>query len=161
MTWCLRVALWAAACSVVAPASADEPAGKARLQFRWLAEKPVKGLTEEKGIQTSCGPDLLYPHLKPVLTGADVAEATLKQHDFSKSGLTGEHYSVNFRLSDAARKKLVDEAGDRASMLLAIFVDGRYWGTGHFQKARADRFTPSAGFFSSRAEAERAVEAAR
>lgn len=162
MACCLRVALWlVAGYALVTPGFAKDPPPprKAKVEFRWLAAKPVKGFTEETGIQTSCAPHLLYPHLKPVLTSADVAEAVLRKHDFSKNGIPGDLYSVDFRLTDAARMTLVKEAGEQPSMLLAIFVNGRYLGTGHFEKDRADRFTPTAGFMNSKEEAEGIVEA--
>ncbi len=59
------------------------------------------------------------------------------------------------------RKKLVAEAGKEPLMMLAIFVDGKYWGTGAFRQAEAEKFTPSAGFLNSKAEAERIVEACK
>jgi hypothetical protein len=138
---------------------AESPAKpKAKVEFRWLAAKPVKGVTDEKGLRWGEGPELLYPHLKPVVTNADVAGAVLKELDLSGNGL-GVQYQVEIRLSGAARKKLSGEAGDRPSMLLAAFIDGQYWGTMHFQKAEAANFTPFVGFFASKAEAERVVEA--
>jgi hypothetical protein len=66
---------------------------RAKVEIKWLAAKPVKGVTQEKGIQTTCGPELLYPHLEPVLTNADLASATFKEHDLTKNGL-GLMYSV-------------------------------------------------------------------
>ncbi len=54
---------------------ADKPPAKAVVEFRWLEHSPDKALTEDKGIQTTCGPELMYPHKKPalVLTPAEVA----------------------------------------------------------------------------------------
>jgi len=163
MARCARAALWLVACSVVVTSTlrGEPPAQpKAKVEFRWLAAKPVKGVTEEKGIQTTCGPELMYPYTKPVLTNADVAGTTLTKHDFSKSGL-GELYTVEFRLTDAARATLVKEAGDQPTMELAVFVDGRYSGAWYFRKVEAARFTPLAGFMRSKAEAERIVEACK
>jgi hypothetical protein len=162
MTRIAQCAFLLAAGLTAATAFGEDPKAppKAKVEFRWLSDKPVKGLTEEKGFQTSCYPDLSYPYAKPVLTNADVAGAVLKTHDFTKNGL-GVQHSVDFQLKDAALKTLVAEAGDRPSMHLAIFVDGKYWGTGHFQKAEAAKFTPFAGFIPSKAEAERIVEACK
>lgn len=169
MAWPTRIALGLAVCvTIVVTTHAQEPrkeekakVEKAKVEFRWLASKPAKGITEEKGIQTTCGPELLYPHLKPALTNADVDGTILKQHDFSQSGLGKELYTVDFQLSEAARKKLLTEAGDQPVMQLATFVDGKYWGTGIFRKADAAKFTPTAGFISSKTEAERIVEACK
>lgn len=133
---------------------------KAKVEFRWLEDRAIKDLTDDKGFQTTCGPELSYPHKKPVLTNADVAEATLKNHG-SIMGLSGDHYTITFRLTDSAKKKLMKESGDAAYRELAVFADGKYWGTAVFRKAEVDRFEPFAGFINSKAEAERIVAACR
>ncbi|HMP01647.1 MAG TPA: hypothetical protein PKD86_11110 [Gemmatales bacterium] len=132
---------------------------KAKVEFRWLEVRSVRGLTDDMGIQTTCRPELMYPHVKPVLTNPDVAGTTMTEHDFSTSGL-GVLYIVELRLTDKAREKLVKEAGDRPSVELAVFVEGSYSGAWYFRKAEAAEFTPSAGFIP-KAEAERIVEACK
>jgi len=147
--------------TLLASAPAQEPAQpKARVEFRWLEAKPVKGLTQEKGIQTTCGDELSYPHLVPALTNKDVALTVLKNHDFSAAGLPGDHFTVTFHLTGPAKQALVAACRDKQGGVLAIYAEGRYWGTANFQKARADDFAPSAGFIPSRAEAERIAAAA-
>lgn len=162
MAFSVKGALWlVAAMFMVASNTQAEPPvkPKAKIEFRWLSAKPIDGVTDEKGIRTTCGPELMYPYAKPVLTHADVAGTFLKKHDFTGSGL-GEQYSVEFRLTGAGLNKLVNEAGDRA-LELAVFVDGRYWGATCFRKAETNKFTPMAGFMASKVEAERIVEACK
>lgn len=153
IAWSLTVCL-----AAVAVARAQEPAApKPKVEFRWLAATPAKGVTEEKGIQTTCGPELLYPHLRPVLDAADVAGAASREYDL---GNLGVQHLVEFRLTDAARAKLVKAAGDRPLMELAVFVDGRYRSAWYFRKAEAASFAPVAGSFT-KAEAGRVVAAFR
>ena len=152
-------ALWLAACAAVAPAGGQEPAPRARIEFRWLEPVPIKGVTGD-GIRTTCGETLSYPRLAPVLTAADVASATVTAQDFSRSSpLLGELYTVTFHLKDDARRKLSAEIGDAKSRELATFVDGRYWGTRVLTPASARTADPSAGFTASRAEAGRWAQA--
>lgn len=150
------------ACSVGAVGAIDRPGrAKAKVEFKWLENRPIKGVTEEKGFQTTCGPELSYAHKAAVLTNKDVAGTTLHHHDLSRSGLSAENYMVEFHLTDEARRKLVAEAGDAKYRELAVFVDGNYWGARFFRKADADKFVPGAGLFPSKAEAERVVEACK
>ena len=158
MAWRSNAVSWMGCLLVIATAVGQQPAAAPKVEFRWLAEKPIKGVTEENGIRTTCWPDLAYPHLKPVLTNTAVAGAVLKTYDFSTNGLS-VRYMVEFQLTEAARKTLVAEAGNRETVELATFVDGQYWGTAYFRKAEVTKFTPSAGFISLKAEADRIVEA--
>lgn len=158
-----RYALFAACVALALPrAGAQDPKAKekdrATVEIKWLAAKPVKGVTQEKGIQTTCGPELLYPHLEPVLTNADLASATFKEHDFTKNGLSVV-YTVEYTVKADARKKIVAGLGDAKVGQLAIFVDGRYWGTGIVRAGQIDEYKPFAGMMNSRAEAERAAGA--
>ena len=92
MPWCVRIALGLAVCSACAPAAAGrEPpaAPKAVVEFRWVEDRRIEGVTEDKGFQSSCDPkSIVYMHKKPalVLTAADVTEAPLSTHDFRGSG---------------------------------------------------------------------------
>lgn len=146
-----------------ARAAADEPAAKpkAKIELRWLEGKAIKGLTQDKGIQTTCGDQLSYPHLKAVLTNKDIAGARMTENDFSKNGLPGTHIMIDFQLTEAARKTLIAEVGAASGKELAVFVDGRYWGTSNFQKASAATFAPHCGFINSKELAERIVEAVK
>jgi len=158
---------------VKSAAEGQEPPAKpkAKVEFRWVETKRVEGLTEDKGFQSSCDPkDIVYPHKKPalVLTTAEVREAHLTEHDFSKSGL-GVHYMVTIHLKEAARNKLAATVEGKEMRLLTVVVDGKYWGVYRYEKdrdkqfvpdaARAETFAPGVGFFSSKAEAERLVTA--
>jgi hypothetical protein len=145
---------------------------KAKVEFRWVEAKPIEGLTDKDGFKSTCDPDsLVYPHKKVALalTAAEVTEARLTKHDFSGSGLSSENYSVNIHLTKQARAKLAATCDGDETRNLTVVVDGKYWGVYRYEKdktkpliaeeARAETFTPSVGYFSSKAEAERLVDA--
>ena len=123
-----------------------------------MERKPVKRPDRREGDSTTCGPELSYPHTKPVLTNKDVSAAGLRSHG-SVMGLPGDHYTVSFELTAQARKTLVEACGDAAVKELAVFVDGKYWGTWAFRKDKAVEYVPQAGFIPSKVEAERIVAA--
>lgn len=157
-----RFALFGMCLAALPLAGAQEPKpeakAKAKIEIKWLAATPTKGVTQEKGIQTTCGPELLYPHLEPLLTNADLASAKFNEHDWTKSGL-GQLYSVGFTLKAESRKKVAAGLGDQQVGQLAIFVDGRYWGTGVVRAGQIDEYRPFAGLMNNRADAERAADA--
>src|SRR5262245_41375060 len=98
----LRITLWLVVCSAfvqAAPVPDPRARPKAKVEFRWLESQSVKGLTEEKGIRTTCGQELSYPHRQPVLTNKDVAEASFRNVG-SVAGLPGDHYLVSFDLTE-------------------------------------------------------------
>jgi hypothetical protein len=175
MSRSLRVVLaTAAVCSAWVPLGAgQEPPAKpnVRVEFRWVESKRIEGLTEDKGERFSCGPELSYPHKKPVLvlTREHVAKVELGHHDFSKSGLSSELYTVTLHLTKEARDTLAAECRVGEMKMLTVVVDGKYWGLRRYEKARdkflvpeqarAESFLPEVGFFSSRAQAERLVDA--
>lgn len=173
MWCCMRLAMGLAVCLAgAAAAQGQEPAkSKARVELRWVEARPIDGLTEAKGFQSSCDPDdIVYPHKKPALslTKAEVAEARLTHHDFSASGL-GHQYMVTLHLTKEARDKLAATVEGTQMRLLTVAVDGRFWGVRRYEKdkdakfvpdqARAETFLPDVGFFSSEAEAQRLVDA--
>jgi len=157
--------------SFTAWAIGQEPAAKTKVELRWCEWQPVAGVTEEEGFQTSCDPkSLAYPHKKPalVLTAAEVSEARLSNHDFSKGGLSSDNYLVKIELTKEARAALASACGNQNSRVLTVVIDGRNWGLHRYEKLEglsipeqvtADKFVPAVGFFSSRAEAERLVKA--
>lgn len=145
---------------------------KPRVELRWVESQRIDGLTEDKGIQSSCDPkSRVYPHANPalVLTSAEVASASLKHYDFSRSGSSSENYMVTLGLTKAAREKLAASVKGDETRLLTILIDGKYWGLRRYEKdpdkpfvpiqAQAETFVPEVGFFSSRAEAQRLVDA--
>jgi hypothetical protein len=159
-------------------AIAAEPAAmsKVKVEFHWVEEARVDGVTEEAGFQSSCDPDsLVYQQCKPVLTltPKHVAEVRLTHHDFSRSGLSSENYTVTFDLTEEAREILAAECREGQMRLLTISVDGKRWGIHRYEKAkgqakdavpvaaRAESFRPDIGFMSSRADAQRIVDAFR
>jgi hypothetical protein len=175
MLWHVQIVIGLAVYSACIPGiGGKEPPAKTKdkVELRWLEVKPAEGLTEDKGFQTSCDPkDIAYPHKKPalVLTAAEVAEARLTKHDFSGSGGPSELYSVTLNLTKKARDKLAATCVGDGPHSLTIGIDGKYWGSHRYEKdknkpliapeCRAETFTPSVGYFLSRPEAERLVDA--
>ncbi|MDB5389866.1 MAG: hypothetical protein JWM11_5512 [Planctomycetaceae bacterium] len=158
----------------IPPVIGQEPQAKpkAKVELRWVETKRVEGLTEEKGFQSSCDPDsIVYMHKKPalVLTAAEVTEVRVTNLDLSKNGLSRENYTVTLYVTKEARDKLAASCGDKDERLLTVVVDGKANGVGRYVKGRAARgapaqvsaetFLPSVGFFPSKAEAERIVDA--
>ena len=174
MPWHVRIIIGVAVCAAcIATASGQQPAvpARAKVELRWLETKPIEGLTEAKGFQSSCDPDdIVYPHKKPVLvlTAAEVSEARLTKHDLTRNNL-GVHYTVTLHLTKEAREKLAATVEGKQMRLLTVAVDGKYWGVRRYEKnkdakfvpeeARAETFLPDVGFFSSEAEAQRLVDA--
>jgi hypothetical protein len=150
--------------SVILPTGpqAEQPApkGAAKVEFYWVEGKAQAGLTQATGLQTSCAEgDVVYVHLKPVLTAKDVASTTMTNSDFSKNGLPGDHFMINFELTKEAREKLTAGCGDLGARSLVVFADNTYWGLSYFRKAESEKFSPHAGFISHRATAQRIVAA--
>jgi hypothetical protein len=174
MVCSVRIVLALAGCfSFVVTAFGQAPPArpKAKVDLRWVEDKPIQGVTEEEGFQSSCDPDsIVYPHKRPALalTADLVAKAHLTEHDFTSSGLR-MNYMVRLDLTQEARDKLARSCEGNEMRLLTVVVDGKYWGIHRYEKdkdkpfvpeqARAETFTPDVGFFSSRYEAERLVEA--
>lgn len=164
------VVVWMAGGAVVV---GQEPGAKpkAKVEFRWVESKQIDGVTEAKGVQFSEGPGLSYPHKKPalVLTAAEVSEVRLVNRDLSRNGLAKENYRVILHLTKEARDKLAAACGDNQMRLLTVVVDGKYWGLRRYEtgkdkdhvpaQARAETFLPDVGYFSSKAEAQRLVDA--
>lgn len=175
MLWSGRIDLRLAVCSVCfLVIGGQEPpvTPKVTVEFRWVEEKPIEGLTEDEGFRSTCDPmGIVYPHRKPalVLTPAEVAEARLTRHDFSGSGGPGELYSVTLHLTKEAREKLAATCDTLDLRGLTVVVGGKYWGVHRYEKdphkpliadeCRAATFTPTVGFFSSRTEADQLVDA--
>lgn len=176
MRWSMLSLLGIVVVSIFVPrVRGEEPAPKpkVKVEIRWVESKRIDGLTEEKGFQCSCDPDsIVYPHKKPalILTGAEVTEVRLTNHDFSKSGLSSENYNVTLHLTKEARDKLAASCPDDSERGLTIFVDGKPWGVHRYAKGKAatrgvpvqccaETFLPDVGYFSSKAEAERLVDA--
>lgn len=162
MVRCGVIALCLAVYSVLTPASrGEEPPAKAKVEFRWLENKYVKGLTEERGVQITCGPQRAYPHNKAVLTSKDVASTRLSKCDFSSNGLPSELYMVSFTLTEQAKKTLLADWGDVEVKMLTVMVDGQPSCIRYVRKADVADLAPQAGFMSSRYEAERIMAACK
>lgn len=179
MLWCVRVVLGLLACSACAPAvdgreppAKEKAEAKATVELRWVESRRIDGVTEAKGFQCGCDPkDVAYAHKKPalVLTAAEVARVEMKNVDLSKSGLSAENYTVTIHLTKDAREKLAATADGNDMRRLTVVVDGKTWGVHRYEKdkdkpfvpaqARAETFAPGVGMFSSRAEAQRLVDA--
>jgi hypothetical protein len=151
------LALWVAAnWSTVTTSGPLLAKAGAKVEFRWLEPYPVKDLTKDKGLRTTCGPELMYPHKVPVLTNKDILAADFETHNVVM-GIAGDHYLISFHLTDGARKKLTAAVGDEPVKELAIFLDGKYWSTAPFQKAKVATYLPQAGYFKSKPDVERIV----
>lgn len=174
MRWCCRVALcvacWTSVSSALGQESAAQP--QVRVELRWVETKRIEGLTENDGFQSSCDPkSIVYPHQQPalVLTPHEVAAVRLSAHDVLQRGPSNAHYLVTLHLTNEARDKLATTYDGEKMRLLTVVVDGKFWGVRRYEKdknkpfvpaaARAETFQPDVGFFSSRAEAERLVDA--
>lgn len=155
-----RMALGVALCGTgISATFADEPPAKvkAKVEFRWLENKSIPGLTEEKGIQTSETDELSYPHLEPILTNVDIAEVRVSK---VKLGTLGDQFTLNFELTKEARKKLADSCGPSGDKMLAAMVDGKYRGSPYYLKSRDEAtFVPYAGFFQSQEQVDPIVAA--
>ncbi len=174
MPWYMRVALGMAVSSAcVAAILGQEPPAKPKVELRWVEAKRVEGLTEDKGVQTTCDPmDVMYPHEKAalLLTPTEVSEARLSKHDWTKNGL-GVLYKVSLHLTKEARAKLAATVEGNESRWLTVVVDGQSWGCWRYEKdkdkksvpdqARADTFQVDVGFFLSEGEAQRLVDSFR
>jgi hypothetical protein len=162
MSWSARVVTGLVVCSVcVVAAVGQEPPAKprAKVELRWVENERVEGLTEDKPFMEGEG-GTSYAHKKTalVLTRAEVAEARLTEIDWSNLGL---RYSVTLHLTKEARGKLAASYNGGAIRELTTVVDGKCWGTSKFylDQPGATLFAPFVGFFSSKAEAQRLVDA--
>ena len=158
-TMALLAAKVASCLAAAAVCEEPKPDPKARIAFRWLEGRSIKGVTEIKGIQTTCGDELSYPHLQPILTHRDVATARVRRHDLARTGLPSPQFDVVLQLTPQAIQKLADASGNASCRELAVFVDGEYWGTTFFRKSSMNEFVPTAGNSLSRGWAKRVVAA--
>jgi hypothetical protein len=140
----------------VAPAEEPTNPQPARIEFRWLENRPIPDVTFMEGIRTTCGEELSYPHATPVLTGADVSEAELLITEFT-NGLPSPQFGVHLHLTAEAKQKLADTCPSGARGELAVFVDNQYFGTRYLHSGDIEGFVPMAGFMISRSAAERIV----
>jgi hypothetical protein len=144
---------------LAAPSSGGEPAKPAVVvEFRWIEPQVVKGLTENKGAPIVCDGKDWYAHLTPVLTSKDIAAARLTHLHIANA----DQYSVEFTLTDGARKKLAEACGDALGRMLTVYVNGRWYGSSYFDKAKPEKFRPpSAGYMLSKTHAERILQASK
>ena len=131
-----------------------------KIEFRWLEDKPIPGLTEEKGIHISETEELSYAHLKPILTNADIVGVKVSSVKFGGTNDPNEHFMLTFDLTAAARKRLAETCGDSGSKMLVARVDGRQSGAPFYLKSRdGEKFTPFAGGITSKQLVDRIVAA--
>lgn len=149
-----------------------DAAAKPKIELRWVETKQIPNVTEAEGFQSSCDPDsIVYPHNKPalVLTSKEVKEVQLRNNDLSKNGLSSQNYTISFILTDEARRALAATCEGTKMRLLTVIVDGHPWGIHRYEidpdapfvpaRAQAASFVPEIGFLSSKAEAQRIVDA--
>jgi hypothetical protein len=141
------------------PSAGQEPAKpKVTVEFRWIEPQVVKGLTEDKGKPIVCGGEDWYAHLKPVLTSKDIATARLTHLHIANA----DQYLVDFTLAEGAAKKLAEACGEVPGRTLTVYVNGQWYGSSYFDKAKPMEFSPpSAGFMLSKTHAEQILEASK
>jgi hypothetical protein len=139
--------------------AAESPAPpKAKVEFHWLEDRPIPGVTEEKGIHTSETDELSYPHLKPILTNEDITSVRVTTTKFGVGATASEQYLLDFQLTKEARQKLAESCGPTGDKTLAAMIDGGYHGCPYYLKSRDETtFAPFAGYFSSKEQVDRVV----
>ena len=142
-----------------APSAGEEPAKpKVTVEFRWIEPQVVEGVTEDKGHPVVCDGKDWFAHLKPVLTSRDIAAAKVTHLNFANN----DQYAVEFTLANGAAKKLAEACGDKPGRHLTVYVNGHWYGTSYFDKAKPEEFSPPlAGFILSKTHAERILEASK
>ena len=136
--------------------AASEEGDRPKIEFRWLESRLIPGVTEDKGISNSEDGTLSYPHRKAVLTNADVVDVRVNTVHIANK----DHFTIQFHLTGAARKKLADGCGEKGEKMLTAMVDGRHRGSPFYLKSRdQDTFVPYAGFFTSKPDVDRIVAA--
>ena len=144
---------------LAAPCLGQEPAKpKVTVEFRWIEPQAIKGVTEDKGKPIVCDGEDWYVHLKPVLTSKDIDTAQLTHLHIANA----DQYLVGFTLTKGAAKKLAEACGEAPGRTLTVCVDGHWYGSSYFDKAKPEEFSaPSAGFMLSKTHAERILEASK
>ena len=133
---------------------------RAKIEFRWIEDHAIKDVTEENGV-IAWEDDLMYLHKDAILTSKDIADAILCESDLTANGI-GVVYSVRLILTEGAKEKLAMTMEKSGAKRLAVVVDGNIRGATCFKdKAMIEANIPSAGFLSSKFEAERIVQAAK
>jgi hypothetical protein len=95
------------------------PAGdKLTVEFRWIENRFVEGVTEEQPQSISpCDEGSWYLHRKPALTTVDFAKANLET---VISGGGGKKYHISYKLKDSAIEKLVQQCGEENRKRIAV-----------------------------------------
>jgi hypothetical protein len=128
MLWYMQIALGLVVCSASVEGQEPSPKPKATVELKWLEKERVEGITEEKGITTTCDPKSVeYMHKKPVfvLTAADFDEVRVVFHEVY-SGILVPYYSVKLSLTKKARDRLAASCADPKGRMLAVQMDGKY-----------------------------------
>jgi hypothetical protein len=172
MTWLTRFALGLAVCLTgvsalwAEPAVAQAPdatapaAPKAKVEFHWVVTELIPGVTDERGVRMSERDELYYLHKKAILTGADVSKVRVNKITFNAIGPNpNDQFTIYFDLTVEAKAKLAEACGENGTGLLVAVVDGRSRGFAYFQTRSMATFVPFSGFYDSKAEVDRIVEA--
>lgn len=136
----------------------DKDKDLVKIDLRWIAPKPIPGVTVDYGFQTSETGELSYLYKKPVLSHDDIESASMQKTTFGASKTSSGMYIVQFRLKKEALQKLA-AACDKEGRL-AVMIDGRPWGNAFYIKSRdLNNFSPFTGYFQAEADAARIVAA--
>ena len=145
-----------------------------RIELIFMETKKVEGVTRNEGFQSGDGGSIAYLHKKPALhlTPAHIKSVELSNIDLSRNGLNANNYSIKIQLTDKAKKELAAQVKGKKMKLLTLLIDGKRWGgmwryevdetkKGVPPQCRASSFSPTIGYFSSRAYAESIADALR
>lgn len=98
-----------------------------------------------------------------------VTDVSCTNSDLSKNGLLGENYMIHIQLTKKAREALAMTVEGTKTRWITVVVDGKCWNirrnepsneqSGYSKSIWAKYYSPSFGFFSSKAEAQRIVDA--
>lgn len=91
---------------------------KLTVEFRWIENRFVEGVTEEQPLSISpCDKGGWYLHRKPALTAANFDEAKLETVIV---GGGGKNYHISYKLKEGAAEKLVQQCGEENSKGIVV-----------------------------------------
>ncbi len=160
MHWINRVVVALLSSSAIVALADDALPDKppVKVEYFWAESNPVPGVTSPNSRPFGEAGDMIYPHLKPILTNKDIIKAEVHTLEFKNSTQAPLQFQVQFQLTDVARKRLAETCPADGDGLLAAFVDGDHRGTSFYVKSRDEaRFAPTWGYTLSKAKIDQIV----